>query len=611
MKIKTIKIHNYRAFYPQYENQTPKPYEIAINGKNVLIYGENGSGKTSLFRAVRDFIMSSHRNITFERNSFTPVLQGSIQDGEVMIEFDNLQSFTFKSIAPLTNTNLSANLILAEKASGWLTYTEILKTYLVDKGKPDLFNLLIGTILWNHILPPSSSRTIGEEWTILEKNINEFRGNSFVKTLLKNGKLNCDTLNIGLTYLLKGRIITNPNNSTTNIIGIEAILNDWLKRYFKNGLEIEFNFLEVREARDDTKAYQKRFLQKSLTLDITLNGRTISKQEYQEILNEARLSALAIGVFLAAYKIYQTDTIPTKILYLDDVFIGLDMSNRLPLLEIIEKEFITDGYQVFVSTYDRAWFELAKNKLKSWKTIEMYAGDDDIPVIIPDDGNVKKADAYFKAKDYMSAGNLLRKEVEKLIFERLPITYRYDKNGIPISELDRLINQLNTYYEESGCKDLFTPALNQNLKMFKDIVLNPSSHYDLQSPIYKVEVEKAFDVVNSLSTLPIIERQLLLGMGSTLFYKNTGSVYRAEYVLTENIYKITIPHQAVRITDAKHILLRFTHNGTPNNGNSEKILLSKRPAKIETYLHLVNNSIMWQSDFLTTSNENLTTLATK
>lgn len=62
MKIKTIKIHNYRAFYPQFDNHIPKPYEIAVKGKNVLIYGENGSGKTSLFRAVRDFIASSERS---------------------------------------------------------------------------------------------------------------------------------------------------------------------------------------------------------------------------------------------------------------------------------------------------------------------------------------------------------------------------------------------------------------------------------------------------------------------------------------------------------------------------------------------------------------------
>lgn len=71
------------------------------------------------------------------------------------------------------------------------------------------------------------------------------------------------------------------------------------------------------------------------------------------------------------------------------------MSNRLPLLEIIEKEFIADGYHVFVSIYDKAQFGSAKNKLKSWKTVEMYVGDYDSPEVIPDVGNVKKVVACF------------------------------------------------------------------------------------------------------------------------------------------------------------------------------------------------------------------------
>lgn len=48
---------------------------------------------------------------------------------------------------------------------------------------------------------------------------------------------------------------------------------------------------------------------------------------------------------------------PLKLLALDDVLIGLDLSNRLPLLEIVEKDF--GDFQVILSTYDRVWFELA------------------------------------------------------------------------------------------------------------------------------------------------------------------------------------------------------------------------------------------------------------
>jgi len=47
MKIKTIEINNYKAFYGK--------YEIDVKGKNLFMYGENGSGKSSLFYALKDF----------------------------------------------------------------------------------------------------------------------------------------------------------------------------------------------------------------------------------------------------------------------------------------------------------------------------------------------------------------------------------------------------------------------------------------------------------------------------------------------------------------------------------------------------------------------------
>jgi len=47
MKIKTIEIKNYKAFYGK--------HTIKIGGKNIFIYGENGSGKSSLYYALKDF----------------------------------------------------------------------------------------------------------------------------------------------------------------------------------------------------------------------------------------------------------------------------------------------------------------------------------------------------------------------------------------------------------------------------------------------------------------------------------------------------------------------------------------------------------------------------
>jgi len=55
MKIQSIEITNYKAFLGT--------YLIKVDGKNLFIYGENGSGKSSLYYALKDFFQSSIENI--------------------------------------------------------------------------------------------------------------------------------------------------------------------------------------------------------------------------------------------------------------------------------------------------------------------------------------------------------------------------------------------------------------------------------------------------------------------------------------------------------------------------------------------------------------------
>jgi wobble nucleotide-excising tRNase len=75
-------------------------------------------------------------------------------------------------------------------------------------------------------------------------------------------------------------------------------------------------------------------------------------------LNEAKLSAIALSIFFAALKLQPVSRL--RVLALDDVLIGLDMANRMPVLEIIDQHF--SNYQVFFFTYDNPWFEVVKRR---------------------------------------------------------------------------------------------------------------------------------------------------------------------------------------------------------------------------------------------------------
>ncbi|MDA3904533.1 MAG: AAA family ATPase [Bacteroidales bacterium] len=57
MKIKKIEIRDFKAFYDK--------YQIMPDGKNLFVYGENGSGKSSFYYALKDFFQSSTETLNY------------------------------------------------------------------------------------------------------------------------------------------------------------------------------------------------------------------------------------------------------------------------------------------------------------------------------------------------------------------------------------------------------------------------------------------------------------------------------------------------------------------------------------------------------------------
>lgn len=80
MRITNIYIKNYRAFYGEYHICLDK------EGKNLMVYGENGSGKSSLFAALQDFLKSSVGKIDVEENIFVPTSQKNTASIKVVLK---------------------------------------------------------------------------------------------------------------------------------------------------------------------------------------------------------------------------------------------------------------------------------------------------------------------------------------------------------------------------------------------------------------------------------------------------------------------------------------------------------------------------------------------
>jgi ABC-type cobalamin/Fe3+-siderophores transport system ATPase subunit len=69
VRIQTVEVTNYKAFLGT--------HLFNVGGKNLFIYGENGSGKSSLYYTLKDFFQVSTENIDLAglENVFVPAGQ--------------------------------------------------------------------------------------------------------------------------------------------------------------------------------------------------------------------------------------------------------------------------------------------------------------------------------------------------------------------------------------------------------------------------------------------------------------------------------------------------------------------------------------------------------
>jgi energy-coupling factor transporter ATP-binding protein EcfA2 len=531
--ISSFRIENFGAFYNSGYPRIELP-----NGENLLAYGENGSGKSSIYKAFSQFFESSQNAITFNINQLLAGQQGfvelsfTLQDDGGTSSWQPVQSDIYRFNSAGASTNTENFIKQSNKIRGFLSYQQLVKTYALPTyagSNPNLYELIIEDLLWNHELS-TSHKTIETFWNELvpDLEIADGRRNEFKTARDKLPAFNAD---------LQALITT-----------ILPLVNGWLRDYFKNGVSVTLQTMPPPVLLGHAYIPQKQ-----LYFNVNQFGQPYN--QYHNSLNEARLSALAICIYLAGIKLNPVGT-NYKILFLDDIFIGLDTSNRLPLLEVLKNDF--SDFQIFITTYDRNWFELAKEQLSpgKWKLLEMY--HDDIEQPAPGKGTVvigerpviiesnfdflPKAKAYFEAKDYPASANYLRKEVERTLRKLLPLERRLkidDNFGTrDETKLENLFNNFNAYVDD--CNITLPNNTIDALKLYRNLVLNPQSHSDIQSPIYRSELEKAFNAIQHLSAIPEITRVVVAPLGSRFVYLNGANHnYTMELELTDNIYKVT------------------------------------------------------------------------
>jgi len=490
-RITILELSNFRAFFDRYKIELNK-------GENLLIYGENGSGKSSLFKSLSNFLSSS-------QNAAYPYIKHHNKETE-----EGDLTFTFNDYDPITNTitslfgevinfgsaivttNSEQFLKTAELTKGFLDYRGLLAVYNHSEAQPNLFELIVETLL-KEFIPVGVTHPMGKRFLKLKKKVTEAYTRSTHDYW--DGVPEISAYEILLRAVLKDVFLQ---------------LNVFLIKYFKLNLRVWYSLTPLMAS-----AGNWRHIPTELKLEIKLNGKLIVHQS--DYLNEARLSALAICLYLSVLK-RNPQTIDFKVLFLDDVFIGLDLSNRLPILDIIKNEF--SDYQVFICTYDRHLFELAKRKFETetpekWKSVELYIGKDKIgnqpvdrPILVVGQTHFEKGSQYLHDRqkpDYPAAANYFRKALEELIQANLPLYEKVDaenKIQIPDYKLGPLIYRIRRFLEKTGNS---IEALNEIITLLPSL-LHPLSHHEIASPVYKGELFVIENLIPKLlSELKVID----------------------------------------------------------------------------------------------------------
>lgn len=488
LRIKRLTLTDFRAF------PGPTPAHFDLDGKNLLVYGENGSGKSSLFHALREFFsLKPVKPLAHYRNVFSAQPEEVCKVGIEYVGDAAVVEWTAdkhpcerdpsKPVAVgwygYFFGNSDSRTISVAMRCACLDYRALLDTnYLHGDGDINLFDIALKRLLADYPITVAGGqqKSLLQLWASVEAaslakppapQTGATPSAEFQGVLAA-----CAEFNSGFRQALDA---LHPHVGVLlgELIGTDVVV-------------APFSFAGLTYSAGRSKR-DREVVGRELKLDVSFRNHRPSRP--QDFLNEARLSALALAIYLAG-RLACTPTATKdalKLLVLDDVLIGLDHSNRIPVLNVLEKQF--KDWQIVLLTHDRLWFETARvraNLKGDWNITELYANHErDVhfrPISLPGKVDVveeylDRADHHLAASDWRAAAVYARSAFE------MWLKVQCAKNDVPIRfsleprKLDANIyfNALEGWATHKHAKPALAGVLNL-LALYRDTVFNPGSH---------------------------------------------------------------------------------------------------------------------------------------
>ena len=452
MKIKKVVLKNFKF----HQN-----LEFKIDKQNCLIYGENGTGKSSIYEALNTIFTIYFRDKNFSFNKFKN--NSSIDELSVKVTFDN----TDELIIPKEDIQL-----IEGKKTIYFANQDLLESIIINNNFYD---------------------TIKNSFTNTFAKLHNFRKEfEYINSRI-------DSLNQAEENLRRDK---NIQNMELFLNQIELRANDIINNHFEEKFQIKFEYIWGRLNTEEYDNYKYSNPKITLKIDNT------SKLKLN--FNEAKLKLASIAIFFALIKLEEDTNNSLKLLVLDDFLTSLDMANRHYIIEYILENF--KDYQKIILTHNLQFYNLILSLLKNRDEINNW---DNKKIFLQTIGNKTKAIIYTKETDYIKlaqsyldnnqldiSGNFLRKEFERIV-EELRIL-------IEVGAKDKLSNIVNGLLNKDiNHQYKFTTTFKKEIQntqniliktnFYKDTLLNSSSHDDINTEIYEKECKGAISVLKELN----------------------------------------------------------------------------------------------------------------
>lgn len=508
--INRIHICGFKAF--------PNDFELQLEGKNLLMYGENGSGKSSIYYALHCMFQAPLKPDAGKKY-FDPASEQHLKnlnnldaDSKIWIDFDGRHPFIYNiDKEGYQFTLLGGKHPLPAQINGCFVNHQFLFHFFNFRNSQriNLFPVFIKDIL-PFCKDDNTGLHIGEMYDKITASIIK-KGRhihpdyiSNIEYFNKAVKKVVEDINIYASDRYNESFKDEDDNELvirlrydSNFDKPEDDTNEyWLK--YDNIIELVKENGEIKERKSSYKKLNEPFIGLEISEKMP-DGNLRKIVKPHTYFNEAKLTAIALSVRFALLNIEKPAD--GRFLALDDMLISLDMSNRAKVVDFLLK--ISDKYKIYLFTHDKIFFEYFKHKTKknqdAWVYKEIYMDYDKTPYIRNSEDYLGQAEHYIKQHEYEIAGNFLRKEAEAFCKDFLPKKKQLTGDFAHL-DLNGLIMNCKDYAAESGVIDI---SIFNELDEHRKFILNPSSHDSYDVAKYGHEVKRCLQTLRKLREIII------------------------------------------------------------------------------------------------------------